>query len=85
VKLKIKVVSRSSRSIVAGWIGDTLKVCVKAAPEKGKANRAAQEILAATLGLPKQNVRIVSGLASTRKLVEINELSEVEIKRRLQC
>ena len=83
MKLKIKVVPKSSRNSVAGWVGDTLKVCVNAAPEKGKANLAAQEILAAALGLPKDKVRIVSGLASARKLVEIGELSEAEIKQKL--
>ncbi|HUL41383.1 MAG TPA: DUF167 domain-containing protein [Burkholderiales bacterium] len=83
MKLKIKVVPRSSRASIAGWIGDTLKVCVKSAPEKGKANRAAQEVIAAKLGLPKQNVRVVSGFGSARKLVEISELSELDVKHRL--
>ena len=83
MKLKIKVVPKSSRNSVAGWVGDTLKVCVNAAPEKGKANLAAQGILAAALGLPKDKVRIVSGLTSARKLVEIGELSEAEIKQKL--
>jgi hypothetical protein len=83
MKLKIKVVPKSSRNSIAGWMGDTLKVCVNAAPEKGKANLAAQEILAVALGLPKDKVRIVSGLTSARKLVEIGELSEAEIKQKL--
>jgi uncharacterized protein (TIGR00251 family) len=83
MKLKIKVVPKSSRNSIAGWMGDTLKVCVNAAPEKGKANLAAQEILAAALGLSKDKVRIVSGLTSARKLVEIGELSEAEIKQKL--
>jgi len=83
MKLKIKVVPKSSRNSIAGWMDDTLKVCVNAAPEKGQANRAAQEILAAALSLPKNKVRIVSGLTSARKLVEIGELSEAEIKQRL--
>jgi len=83
MKLKIKVVPKSSRNSIAGWMGDTLKVCVNAAPGKGKANLAAQDILAAALGLPKDKVRIVSGLTSARKLVEIGELSEAEIKQKL--
>ena len=83
MKLKIKVVPKSSRNSVAGWMGDTLKICVNAAPEKGKANLAAREILAAALGLPKNKVRVVSGLTSARKLVEVGELSDAEIKQRL--
>lgn len=83
MKLKIKVVPKSSRNNIAGWMGDTLKVCMNATPEKGKANLAAQEILAAALSLPRNKVRIVSGLTSASKLVEIGELSEAEIKQRL--
>lgn len=83
MKLKIKVVPKSSRNNVAGWMGDTLKICVNAAPEKGKANLAAREILAAALGLPKDKVRVVSGLASARKLVEIDGMGEAEVRRRL--
>jgi uncharacterized protein len=83
MKLKIKVVPKSSRNSVAGWMGDTLKICVNAAPEKGKANLAAREILAAALGLPKDKVRVVSGLTSARKLVEIDGMGEAEVRRRL--
>ena len=50
MKLKIKVVPKSSRNSVAGWVGDTLKLCVNAAPEKGKANLAAQELLRRSAG-----------------------------------
>jgi uncharacterized protein YggU (UPF0235/DUF167 family) len=83
MKLKIKVVPKSSRNSVAGWKGDTLKICVNAAPEKGKANLAAREILAAALGLPKDKVRVVSGLTSARKLVEIDGMGEAEVRRSL--
>jgi len=64
-------------------MGDTLKVCVNAAPEKGQANLAAQEILAAALSLPRNKVRIVSGLTSARKLVEIDGMGEAEVRRSL--
>jgi len=83
MKLKIKVVPKSSRNSIAGWMGDTLKVCVNAAPEKGQANLAAQEILAAALSLPRNKVRIVSGLTSARKLVEIDGMGEAEVRRSL--
>ena len=83
MKLKIKVVPKSSRNSVAGWMGDTLKICVNTAPEKGKANLAAREILAVALGLPKDKVRVVSGLTSARKLVEIDGMGEAEVRRRL--
>lgn len=83
MKLKIKVVPKSSRNAVAGWMGDTLKVCVNAAPEQGKANLAVQEVLTEALDLPKDQVLIASGHTSPRKTVEIAGISEAEVRRRL--
>ena len=42
-----------------------------AAPEKGKANAAVVEVLAAALDLPKSALRIVSGETSPFKTVEV--------------
>ena len=81
--LSIKVVPKSSRDRVAGWMGDALKVCVTAPPEKGKANAAVEALLAEALGLPRESVRIVAGLASPRKTVEIDGLDDAELRRRL--
>jgi uncharacterized protein (TIGR00251 family) len=82
-KLTIKVVPGSSRSGVAGWLGNTLKVRVTAPPERGKANAAVESILSKALGLPGGSVRIVSGSSSARKTVEIAGLSESEVLRKL--
>ncbi len=83
MRLHVKVVPKSSRNCVAGWIGDTLKVCVTAPPEKGKANMAVEEVLAEALGLPREHVRIIIGKASTRKVVEVDGLDELEMHRKL--
>ena len=81
--LPVKVVPKSSRNRVAGWVGDALKVCVTAVPEKGKANAAVAALLAEALGVPKEHVRIVSGRASPRKTIEIDGLDDAELRRRL--
>lgn len=73
----------SSRDGIAGWLGDALKVRVSAPAERGKANAAAEAVVAAALGLPEGSVRIVSGPASARKLIEISGLSEAEVRARL--
>jgi uncharacterized protein (TIGR00251 family) len=83
VKLPLKVVPGSSRTQIAGWLGDALRVKVAAPPERGKANAAVEELLAEVLGLPRGAVKIVSGATSARKVVEIVGLSEAEIRRRL--
>ncbi len=81
--LKIKVVPGSSRNHIAGWLGDSLKICVTANPEKGEANDAVVSLLADTLRIPKQDVTMCSGASSPRKVIKISELSHSEIKSRL--
>src|SRR5204863_8043434 len=71
MKLALKVVPKASRNRVVGWIGDRLKIAVSAAPERGKANDAVIETLAAQLGISPQRIRLVSGATSPLKTVEI--------------
>ncbi len=83
MRLSIKVVPKSSRNAVVGWVGEALKVCVTAPPDKGKANAAVEAVLAEALGVRTDRVRVVAGLASPRKIVEIEGLEETEIMKRL--
>jgi uncharacterized protein (TIGR00251 family) len=83
IKLPIKVVPGSSRDSITGWLGDILKVTVRAPAERGKANAAVEEIIARALAVPKARVRIVSGNTSARKVIEISGLSKPEILHRL--
>jgi uncharacterized protein len=83
LKLPIKVVAGSSRSAIAGWLGNTLRIRVSAPPERGKANAAVEALLSEALGLPPGGVTIVSGSTSPRKVVQISGLPEAEILRRL--
>ena len=85
MKLSVKAVPKSSRDRVAGWMGDTLKVCVTAAPERGKANAAVVGVLSDALGVPRAAVRIVAGKTSPRKTVEVDNLDEAEARRRLDA
>lgn len=79
-KLPIKVVPSSSREGIAGWLGDVLKIRVRAPAERGRANEAVERVLSEALGAP---ARIVAGRASARKTVEIAGVSEAEVRRRL--
>jgi uncharacterized protein (TIGR00251 family) len=82
-RLELKVVPRASRSEIAGWIGDALRIRVAVPPEKGKANRAVESLVAQALDLPVKAVRIVSGRSSPRKVVEVDGLTLSEIRERL--
>jgi uncharacterized protein len=83
MRLPIKVVPGSSRDCIAGWLGDILKIRVRAPAEHGKANASVEEIVAKALGVPKECARILAGKASPRKVVEISGLSEGEVRCRL--
>ncbi len=71
MQVKVKVVPGATRDEVVGQLGDALKVRVAAPPEGGKANQAVIRLLAGHFGVDRKLVRIVSGLASARKTVEV--------------
>ena len=54
---------------MAGEEGGRLKVRLQAPPLEGKANAALQKFLAASLGLKKNRIRLVSGQRSRDKLL----------------
>jgi uncharacterized protein (TIGR00251 family) len=83
MKLPVKVIPKSSRNGIVGWMGEALKICVTAPPERGKANDAVEEVLAEALGLPCGQVRVAAGLTSARKVIEIEGLDPEEVHRRL--
>jgi len=82
--LQLKVSPGASRNAVLGFLGETLKLAVTAAPERGKANEAVEALLAEALDLPKGAVRVVAGHAARSKRVEIAGLETAEIVRRLR-
>ncbi len=81
--LKLKVIPSSSKDCIAGWLDDTLKVKVKAPPEKGKANKAIIKVLEKNLELPKGSITITSGSTSCRKVIEINCSDDAIIHKKL--
>ena len=84
VKLKIKVTPKASRNAIIGWHAESLKIAVTAAPDKGKANTAVQDLLARQLGLAKSKIQITTGLTQANKTVEITGLEKNELQRRLK-
>ncbi len=83
MRLAVKVVPKASRDGVAGWLGDALKVCVTAPPERGKANAAVAQVVADALGVPRDRVRVIAGHTSPRKVVEIDGVEEADVRARL--
>ena len=83
IKLNLKVVPGASRDEIVGWLGNSLKIRVRAQPEKGRANAAVLALLAAELDLPARDLIIYSGHSSNIKGVEISEISHAEFRSRL--
>ena len=82
-RLRLRVSPGARRSEVVGRLGDSWKLRVRSAPERGRANAEVSELLARRLRLPVRDVRVVSGHASRDKLVEIDGLTVGEAERRL--
>ena len=82
-RLDLKVAPRAARDRISAWMGDVLKVAVTAPPERGKANAAVCALLARALGVPRENVRVVAGATSPRKVVEVDGLELAEARFRL--
>jgi uncharacterized protein (TIGR00251 family) len=61
-----------------------IKVRVAAPPVEGAANQALVEFVAKRLRIPKSRVRVVSGLTSRRKVLEIEGVSQDAIAASLQ-
>ena len=76
VRIKVWVQPGASRDRVVGMHGDALKICVSAPPEKGRANRCVEKVLAHALGVKKSCVRVTAGAASREKTVEIEGAEE---------
>jgi uncharacterized protein (TIGR00251 family) len=83
VRLEVEVKVRASRTLVLGVKGERLCVALAAPPVDNAANEALRRLLADTLGLPRQNVQIVGGEKSRRKLVELSGLGIEQILERL--
>ncbi|MBI2912558.1 MAG: DUF167 domain-containing protein [Chloroflexi bacterium] len=81
--LNVRVTPGARADALLGWQGDVLRMSVRAAPERGRANTAVCRLLARQLGVPASNVTLVRGAASRDKLLFVDGLNEDEVRRRL--
>jgi hypothetical protein len=95
MRITIHVVPRSRKNTLE-WEDDNgrykestaqqgqLKARLTAAPVDGAANEALVALLAERLHIPKRAIHIVRGATSRLKTVEIDNLTEDELRSRLQ-
>jgi uncharacterized protein (TIGR00251 family) len=72
LKLQVKVFPKSSREELIEKDG-SIKAYIKAAPDKGKANKALIGLIAKKYKVSKSKVVIVAGLTGRNKVVEVLE------------
>src|SRR5438067_8694781 len=82
-RLRLRVSPGANRGGVVGRYGQAWKVRVAAPREGGRANDAVVRLLAETLAVPRDAVRIVSGQGARDKIVELTGIDETQTERRL--
>lgn len=76
--LQIKVIPRAKKTeFVARMDDGTLKIRLKAAPEKGQANEELIRFLAEALELNPKDIELISGFTDARKLLRIPDLASI--------
>jgi uncharacterized protein (TIGR00251 family) len=72
MRIQVKVKPNSRLEEVSQEV-DGFIVRVKEPPREGKANQAVIKLLAEHFGVPKGQVRILSGFGSRTKVIEVTE------------
>jgi uncharacterized protein len=83
-RLEVYIQPRASKSEVAGMHDRAIKIRIAAPAAENAANLALVEFVADQLGIAKRSVRIISGGASRRKVLEIDGLTEEQLAAKLR-
>lgn len=80
VILPVRAQAGARKNGIGGEHHGMLRVSVTAAPEKGKANKAIVEVLAAALDISKSSIELVSGQTSPQKRFLICGVTEEQLR-----
>lgn len=83
VILPVKGAPGSKKNELRGTTDGMLKVCCTQIPEKGKANRAIQEVMAKTLKLKRSQIALISGETDSHKKFLIENITVTELREKL--
>jgi uncharacterized protein (TIGR00251 family) len=83
-RLEVYIQPRASKSEVAGMHDGVIKIRIAAPAVENAANEALVDFVAEALGVAKRSVRIVSGRASRRKVIEIDGVTKEAIAATLR-
>ena len=83
-RIRVRVIPRGGRDAIDGWDGDVLRTRVSPPATDGKANDALIRLVAGALGVPRSSVRLAAGRRSRVKLLEVDGVSDEDVRERLQ-
>jgi len=72
MNLTIKVQTKAKKNLVSKISENQFKIQTTAVPEKGLANKKIIDLLSEYLKIPKTKLKIISGLTSKNKKIEVN-------------
>ena len=75
IRLQLRVSTGAASSADVGRHGESWKVRVAAAPERGQANDAVVDLLARTLLRPRRSVTLVSGATARDKVLGVQGIA----------
>jgi uncharacterized protein (TIGR00251 family) len=74
-RIEVYIQPRASKTELAGTLDGVIKIRIAAPPVENAANLTLIDFVAKRLGIAKRCVRIVSGAASRKKILEIDGVS----------
>jgi uncharacterized protein (TIGR00251 family) len=81
--INVRVQPCASRNEIGETDADgMLRIHVTAPPADGEANEAVLKLLAKHLGVPKSTLTIVRGATTRNKVIEVQGLTEDEVRQR---
>jgi uncharacterized protein len=80
VRVSVHVQPRATRSEIVGLHGAALKVRLQAPPVDGAANEALVALLAERLGVARRSVRVIAGVSSRAKTIEVDGTTEDAVR-----
>jgi uncharacterized protein len=83
IRFSAVIQPRSSKNEVSGIHNNSLKIRLTSPPVDGAANKVCIKFLSKWLGVSPSKVRIVSGLSSKNKIIEITGIDESNFKNKL--
>ncbi len=83
--LEIKVKPRSLEDkIIIFKKPNFLEIALKAKPEKNQANESLLKFLSNLIGISKNQIKILKGKTSKNKLIKIEKIEEIQLKKVLE-